>query len=106
MTTNELPENFGGDCMLLQRRLRRFIELKGNKVEELPDGRIRCEVDDKIYLTLYSKPQFINGSPSMYFGDIYYSTHLTFRREYINEVCAQALYEELNIAIKEMEHNV
>lgn len=101
---NELPEKFGGDCMLLQQHLRRLAELKGDKVEELSQGHIRCEVDNDIFLTLYGNPQSFGNSPLKFYGDIYYPKRRFCRREYINEHCAQVLYEELNIAIKEKEN--
>ena len=100
---NELPENFCGDCKLLQERLRRFKELHGEGVEELSNGHIKTEMGDGADLTLYSGPKFFVGSPSAYYGEIYWRRRLFCRHEYINEMCAQAIYEELNIAIKEME---
>lgn len=105
MTTNELPENFSGDCMLLQRRLRRFIELKGGEIIEHRDGSIMTEMAGDSNLTLYGGPKFFIGSPSAYYGEIYWRRRLFCRRKSINEAGAQALYEELNIAIKEMEQD-
>ena len=95
---NELPQNFGGDCILLQERLRRLAEMKGDKV----DISIRCEMDENCILTLYGRPLIINGSYPIY-GDIFYPNRCFCPHEYLNEKCAQALYEELNRAIKEME---
>ena len=105
MTTNELPENFSGDGMLLQRRLRRFIELKGSEIIEHRDGSIMTEMAGDSNLTLYGGPKFFFGNPSAFYGEIYWRRRLFCRREYINEAGAQVLYENLNIAIKEMEQD-
>lgn len=105
MTTNELPENFSGDCMLLQRRLRRFIELKGGEIIEHRDGSIMTEMAGDSNLTLYGGPKLFVGSPSACYGEIYWRRRLFCRSNSINEAGAQALYEELNIAIKEMEQD-
>lgn len=37
-------EKFDGDCKVLQDLLRRFVELQGGEVQELPNNTISCDM--------------------------------------------------------------
>lgn len=92
-------EKFNGDCKLLQDRLRRFCELKGGEVQELPDNTISCDMAYDTTLTLYAEPWHVGIY--VCYGFIGYKDR---EREdsYINENNVQYLYEELNRAIAEL----
>jgi len=95
-------EKFNGDCKLLQDRLRRFIELKGGEVQELPNNTISCDMALDTTLTLYAEPWNMGGN--VYYGFIGYKERKK-DDAYINTTNVQYLYEELNLAITEIEQD-
>ena len=94
-------KKFNGDCKVLQDLLRRFIELKGGEIQELPDNSISCDMALDTTLTLYTEPW--NVGEDVYYGFIGYKVRKK-DDAYINASNVQYLYEELNLAIAEIEH--
>lgn len=90
-------EKFNGDCKVLQDLLRRFVELKGGEVQELPNNTISCDMALDTTLTLYAEPWNMGGN--VYYGFIGYKVRKK-DDAYIDASNVQYLYEELNNAIK------
>ena len=90
-------EKFNGDCKVLQDLLRRFVELQGGEVQELPNNTISCDMALDTTLTLYAEPW--NMGRNVYYGFIGYKVRKK-DDAYIDASNVQYLYEKLNNAIK------
>lgn len=89
-------EKFNGDCKLLQDRLRRFCELVGEEVRELPGNIITCDMAYDTTLTLYAEPLYLEGC--VCYGFIGYKERM-MSDAYIVESNVQYLYDKMNEAI-------
>lgn len=94
-------EKFNGDCKVLQDRLRRYCELVGKEVHELPDGTISSDMAYDTTLTLFAEPS--NENECECYGFISYRERKKGNR-YIGTCIVQYLYDKLNLAIAENEH--
>ena len=94
-------EKFNGDCKVLQDRLRRYCELVGEEVHELPDGTISSDMAYDTTLTLFAETS--NENECECYGFISYREREKGNR-YIDTCNVQYLYDKLNLAIAEIEH--
>ena len=93
-------EKFNGDCKVLQERLRRYCELVGEEVHELPNGTIFCDMAYDTTLMLYAEPFCLDKYT--YYGFIDYKE----RKKgdvYIDMNNVQYLFEKMNNAICKIE---
>jgi hypothetical protein len=94
-------EKFNGDCKVLQDRLRRYCELVGEEVHELPDGTISSDMAYDTTLTLFAEPS--NENECECYGFISYRERKKGNRN-IDTCNVQYFYDKLNLAIAEIEH--
>ena len=90
-------EKFNGDCKHLQDKLRRYCELIGEEVHELPNGAIICDMAYDTTLTIYAEPLCSNEHTC--YGFIGYKERV-MNDAYIDESNVQYFYEKLNNAVK------